>query len=138
LTSGVAGVQNRGLIIRFLRSGDVAIVKVPTMGGVKTNLKHYGVGLLAGLGFNLITKVTGSGLVGGAIAAAVAGAVVPGASGEIIAVTLGFNGGRQGLGPLTGGLSSGGGILGRLTGALGGLTGGGGGAEQPALQMRVL
>ena len=77
-----------------------ASIGLPTIGGVQESLMSYGVGILAGVGYNFVTKFTGSGLIGGALAAAAAGAAVKGAVGEMIAVNLGFNVGVQGLGQL--------------------------------------
>jgi len=92
-------------------------IAAPTGANVTRSIQNYGVGLAAGIGFNLITRFTGSGLIGGAIAAGLTGAIVPGRPGEIITTTLGFNLGSRGLESLLGGL-----------GNLGGIFGGGGGA----------
>jgi len=91
---------------------------VPTGAAIAKSLQDYGVGVLAGVGYRMVSGLTGSGLIGGAIAAAVTGAVVRGQAGNIIAINLGFQSGQQGLGGLMGGL-----------GNLGGLLGGGGGAD---------
>ena len=102
------------------RPGSIA---VPTTSNIGKSLSNYGIGLIAGLGFNIISRFTGSGLIGGAIAAGVTGAVVPGEAGRIITTTLGFTLGAKGLGSLG---------LGSLGGGLGGLLGGGGGGgSQP-------
>lgn len=89
---------------------------VPTGSNIGKSLGNYGTGLLAGLGFNLISRFTGSSLIGGAIAAGVTGAIVPGEAGRIITTTLGFTTGARGLENLG---------LGNLGGGLGGLLGGG-------------
>jgi len=74
-----------------------ASIGVPTVSGVQNSLMSYGVGIMAGVGHKLISGFTGSGLIGGAVAAAVVGATVRGTLGEMIAVNLGFNVGLQGL-----------------------------------------
>jgi len=56
----------------------------------------------------------GGGLISGAIAAGLTGAIVPGDAGRIVTTTLGFNVGARGLENLIGG-------------SFGGLLGGGGG-----------
>ncbi len=77
-----------------------ASIGLPTVGGVQKSLMSYGVGILAGVGYNFVSRFTGSGLIGGALAAAAAGAAVKGQVGEMIAVNLGFNVGIQGIGQL--------------------------------------
>jgi len=96
-------------------------IQVPSAGGVGKSLGNYGVGLIAGIGYRLISTFTGSGLIGGAIAAAVTGAMVKGPAGEIIAVNAGFLSGQATN------LLGGGGLLGGL---LGGGGGNGGGNDQ--------
>jgi len=91
-----------------------ASIGVPALGGVQNSMMNYGVGILAGVGYNVITKFTGSGLIGGAVAAAVTGAAVRGVVGEMIAVNAGFVVGSRGLqnlglGNLIPGLGGGGG-----------------------------
>lgn len=100
-------------------------IAAPTGANVSRSIQNYGVGLAAGIGFNLITRFTGSGLIGGAIAAGLTGAIVPGRPGEIITTTLGFQLGMRGLNNL--GL-----------GSLGGIFGGGGGqttGSQPGFNL---
>ena len=75
-------------------------IGIPSAHGLGTSLSNYGVGLLAGVGYRLISGFTGSGLIGGAIAAAATGAMVKGVAGEIIAVNAGFLTGQAGLGNL--------------------------------------
>ena len=99
-------------------------IGVPTMAGVQKSLTGYGVGILAGVGYNFVSAFTGSGLIGGAISAAATGAMVRGVLGEMIAVNLGFNVGQQGLGNL--GLN---GLLGGPTGNNNGDPLNGGGRE---------
>ena len=44
----------------------------PTVGKVQQNLMAYAAGLGSGVGFNLVSSLTGSSLIGGAISSAVA------------------------------------------------------------------
>lgn len=74
-----------------------AAIEMPTVGGVQRNLMSYGAGIVAGLGYNVVANVTGSGLIGGAVSAAVAGSLVKGVLGEVIAINAGFNVGTRGL-----------------------------------------
>lgn len=99
------------------REGSIAI---PTGGNIGRSLQNYGIGLVAGIGFRVVSGFTGSGLIGGAIAAAVTGAIVPGKAGDVISISLGFQQGQLGLGAL--------GLGGGFGGLLGG--GGGGGGDQ--------
>jgi len=100
------------------KTGSIAI---PTGGNITKSLSNYGVGLVAGIGFNLISKLlanfglSGNNLIAGGLAAGLTGAVVPGEAGKIITTTLGFTLGARGLENL--GL-----------GNLGGMLGGGGNA----------
>jgi len=75
----------------------VASIGVPTMGGVQNSLMNYGVGIGAGLLYNLVSTFTGSGLIGGALSASVTGAAVRGIAGEMVAVSSGFAVGQQGF-----------------------------------------
>ena len=75
-----------------------ASMAVPTMAGVTGSMQSYAVGILAGVGYRMLSGFTGSGIIGGAIAAAVVGATVRGQIGEMIAVNLGFTTGQQGRG----------------------------------------
>ena len=92
---------------------------IPTAAGLGNALGDYGMGLIAGLSYRLIAGITGSGLIGGAVAAAATGAIVRGPAGKVIAINLGFQTGQQGIGALG---------LGGVGGGLAGLLGGG----QPA------
>jgi len=92
----------------------MAAIAVPTGSGISRSLSNYGMGIAAGIGFNLISRFTGSNLIGGAIAAALTGAIVPGETGKIITTTLGFTLGARGLENLG---------IGNLGGMLGGLVG---------------
>jgi len=96
---------------------EAASIGIPTAGGIGRSLGQYGTGFIAGLGFRLISQMTGSSLIGGALAAALTGAIVKGAAGEIIAISVGFASGQGGLGQLSN----------LVPGFLGG--GGGGGAQ---------
>jgi len=107
------------------KEGSIAI---PTGGNISKSLNSYGIGLAAGLGFNMISGLMqnfglGGGIIPGAIAAALTGAIVPGEPGKIITTTLGFNLGMRGFANL--GLGSG------LSGLFGGL---GGGGQQTAVK----
>lgn len=82
-----------------------ARVKVPSVGGITSGLQSYAVGMAAGVGFNMLKRVIpGGGLISGAVAAAVVGAAIPGAVGQMVAVNLGFANGLQGLGNILPGL----------------------------------
>lgn len=85
-------------------------IAAPTGANVSRSIQNYGVGLAAGIGFSLISRFTGSGLIGGAIAAGLTGAIVPGRPGEIISTSLGFTLGSRGIENL--GLGNLGGIFG--------------------------
>jgi len=102
-------------------------IGVPTMAGVQRSLTGYGVGILAGVGYNIVSSFTGSGLIGGALSAAVTGALVRGVLGEMISVNLGFNVGQSGLGNLG---------LGNL--GLNGLLAGPAASNQGAPQMEII
>lgn len=67
-----------------------AQIGVPTVSGVKGAMFDYGYGLAGGLAYSLITAFTGSGLLGGAVGAALVGAMVKGQKGEMLATILGF------------------------------------------------
>ena len=101
---------------------DSASIGIPTAGGVTRSLTDYAVGVLAGVGYRLVSGMTGSGLIGGAIAAGVVGAVVKGKAGEIIAINLGFQTGQAGIGGLG---------LGNMLGGLGKPSG----SESPGLEV---
>lgn len=73
---------------------------MPTTGQFQGALQSYGVGLMSGIGFNLVSGFTGSGLIGGALSAAIVGATVRGPVGDSIAAILGFQAGQAGLGAL--------------------------------------
>ena len=73
----------------------MADVMVPTMGGIQRSFGTYGKGLIAGAGYSIITRFTGSGLIGSAIAAAGAGSMVPGSEGTAISAVAGWQAGQQ-------------------------------------------
>ena len=77
-----------------------APITMPTANKVQTNLMSYGAGFVAGLGFNVVSNLTGSGLIGGAMSSAVAGSLVEGVLGQVIAVNAGFAQGARGMGAL--------------------------------------
>ena len=77
-----------------------APITMPTANKVQTNLMSYGAGIVAGLGFNVVSNLTGSGLIGGAISSAVAGSLVEGVQGQVIAGNAGFAQGARGMGAL--------------------------------------
>ena len=49
-----------------------AEIGVPTVRGVQSGLMDYGAGVIAGLVYNTVSTFTGSGLIGGAVSAALA------------------------------------------------------------------
>ena len=61
-------------------------IGAPSMRGVQNNLMSYGAGVISGLAYNLVSGFTGSGLIGGAISAAVAGSIANPPLGQMIAV----------------------------------------------------
>lgn len=77
------------------------IISVPTVSGLKGAATDYVVGLGGGLLTAFATQITGSGLIGGAVAAAFAGSIVKGERGTIIATIAGYNAVQTGA--LTGG-----------------------------------
>ena len=86
----------------------MAEIAVPTVGGVMDGIRNYAFGAVARVGFNVVSGFTGNGLVGGAIAAAIASSVIKGVQGDVIATILGFQA-AAGFNPLGGGRSRGGG-----------------------------
>lgn len=68
-------------------------VGVPSIRGVTGALTDYGYGAVGGAVFRIGSEVAGNGMIGGAIAAALAGSVVKGPKGEIIATMAGFQAG---------------------------------------------
>jgi len=92
-----------------------ASIGVPTISGIGQALTAYGVGVAAGVGYRMLSGFTGSGIIGGAAAAAVVGATVRGPMGDNLANILGFTTGQTvslgdlGLGNLFPGLRGSGG-----------------------------
>jgi len=70
-----------------------AEIGVPTVRGVQSGLMDYGAGVVAGLVYNTVATFTGSGLIGGAISAALASSVARGT----IAANAGFRTGSAGM-----------------------------------------
>ena len=48
----------------------MATIAVPTIGGVQRGLTNYVYGVVAGAAFQMISGITGCGLIGGAVASA--------------------------------------------------------------------
>ena len=65
-------------------------IGVPTMGGLKTSMTDYAYGAGGGILYSVASSITGSGLVGGLLSAALAGSVIKGDRGRTIATMLGF------------------------------------------------
>ena len=74
-----------------------ADIGVPTVRGGQSGLMDYGAGVVAGLVYNTVSTFTGSGLIGGAVSAALASSVARGNLGAMIAVNAGFRTGSVGL-----------------------------------------
>ena len=73
---------------------------MPSAGGIKESLIDYGLGAGGGLIYAISTAVTGSGFIGSLLGAGLAGSVVKGTRGTVIATMLGF---QMILGSLGGG-----------------------------------
>ena len=67
-------------------------IGVPTMGGVKASLIDYAYGAGGGLVYSLASSLLGSSFIGSLASAAIAGSVIKGIRGEMIATMLGFMG----------------------------------------------
>lgn len=65
-------------------------IGTPTKKGVKSALMDYATGAGGGLVYSILANVLGNGLIGGAAGAAIAGSVIKGTKGEILATMLGF------------------------------------------------
>ena len=65
-------------------------IGVPTFGGIKESAISYAWGLGSGIIYRVGSSIFGSGFIGGLIAAAITGATVKGAKGEMLATMLGF------------------------------------------------
>ena len=68
----------------------MAGVGVPNARGMMDAVGDYAYGLAGGVVYDTAAKYTGSGLIGSALAAILAGSVVKGTRGEVIAVMAGF------------------------------------------------
>jgi hypothetical protein len=111
--------------LHFMEGFMAVDIGAPTMRGVQNNLMSYGAGVISGLAYNVVSGFTGSGLIGGAISAAVAGSIARKELGEMIAVNAGFRTGSVGMQGLG---------LGNL-GGIGGRRNGNGNAKQPAINL---
>ena len=67
-----------------------AKVGMPSLGGVKDSIIDYALGAGGGIVYALSTAITGSGLIGGLLGAGLAGSVIKGTRGTVIATILGF------------------------------------------------
>ena len=85
----------------------MATISVPTVGGVQKGLTNYAYGVVAGMAYKVISGMTGSGLIGGAIASAGASAIIKGPAGDAISAMAGFAAGQTMNNPL-GGIMGGG------------------------------
>ena len=65
-------------------------VGMPSIGGVKESMIDFALGAGGGIVYALSTALTGSGLIGGLVGAGLAGSVIKGTRGTVIATTLGF------------------------------------------------
>ena len=65
-------------------------IGMPSAGGIKEALIDYGLGAGGGIVYALSTAITGSGLIGGIAGAALAGSIIKGTRGTVIATVLGF------------------------------------------------
>ena len=62
----------------------------PSVGGIKDAAIDFGLGAGGGLVYAVSTAVTGSGLLGGLVGAALAGSILKGPRGTVVATMLGF------------------------------------------------
>ena len=65
-------------------------IGLPSVGGIKDAMIDYAVGAGGGIIYALSTAITGSGLIGGLLGAGIAGSVIKGTRGTVLATTLGF------------------------------------------------
>ena len=68
----------------------MAEIGIPSVGGVQDALMAFGVGGVGGIVYTMAANLLGNSLIGGAVAAALAGSVVKGAKGDVIATIAGF------------------------------------------------
>ena len=73
-------------------------IGVPTMSGVSRAVGDYAVGAGSGLVYGLATSLFGNGFIGSVVAAGIAGAVVKGDRGSVVATIAGFQAFSGGLG----------------------------------------
>ena len=71
----------------------MAEIGIPSVRGVTDALQVYGVGAIGGVTYRIASQFFGTELIGGAVSAALAGSVVKGATGDMIAAMAGFNSG---------------------------------------------
>jgi hypothetical protein len=71
------------------------IVSAPSMSGIKTSAVDYAAGFGGNMLYQLLSRITGSGLIGGAIAAILTGSVIAGERGRMLATLLGFQSGAN-------------------------------------------
>jgi len=81
-------------------------VGMPTVGGLRSGMVDYGVGVIASMAYSVSQQFLGTGLLGGLIGAAIAGSVIKGTRGTAVSTILGF---QSGLGASIGGGMLGGG-----------------------------
>lgn len=65
-------------------------IGMPSVGGLKEAMIDYACGAGGGIVYALSTALTGSGLIGGLIGAGLAGSIIKGTRGTVLATTLGF------------------------------------------------
>lgn len=87
----------------------MAEIGVPSVSGIQGALMAFGVGGVGGVVYTMASNMFGNSLIGGAAAAALAGSVVKGAKGDVIATIAGFQTGLTLLQGLQGGGGGGGG-----------------------------
>ena len=68
----------------------MAEIGIPSVSGVQGALVAFGVGGVGGVVYTMAANLLGNSLIGGAVAAALAGSVVKGAKGDVIATIAGF------------------------------------------------
>jgi hypothetical protein len=61
------------------------------MAGFKDSMIDFGLGAGGAIVYSLISSLLGSGLIGGLVGAGIAGSVIKGTRGTVLATTLGFN-----------------------------------------------
>ncbi len=66
-------------------------IGVPTTRGLKDAAVDYAYGAGGGVVYSLLSNLFGTGLIGGLATAALAGSIIKGSKGEILATMIGFN-----------------------------------------------